>query len=265
MTDPPRRSITTSISAGISSTSRTTAAVCACSTRARSPAECCARSASSTSIRQDDAPAYNGAWSVVSVFRQRIGGGQWHRAGSVRRQAPCDAPRAARRPAGHDRRTRQRRATDQDWSFVVMVANHGPDRLSETRVDRNAARDRALLSARPSQGECSVSDDRHVRSGESGAGIGGVRDRDDPGGRRTANSSAPRSSARERMTARNARPLRRRSRAASGTPLPSRCAVRSVKRRSGSAATTPSNGSCAASRAASASICRATRGRPGRG
>ncbi|HEY6362414.1 MAG TPA: hypothetical protein VIX63_14980, partial [Vicinamibacterales bacterium] len=45
---------------------------------------------------------------------------------------------------------------EQDWSFVVMAANHGPGRLSETRVIEMPPADARLLSARPSQGRCSV-------------------------------------------------------------------------------------------------------------
>ena len=92
----------------------------------------------------------------VSVLRQRLGGGQWHRAGPVRRQTTHHAGRSAGRPLGHDRRPRQRRTDRSDWSFVVMVANHGPGRLTETRVIEMPPGDAQLLSARASQGECSI-------------------------------------------------------------------------------------------------------------
>jgi hypothetical protein len=46
---------------------------------------------------------------------------------------------------------------DETWSFVVMVANHGPGPLSETRVIEMPPATAQLLSARASQGECTVS------------------------------------------------------------------------------------------------------------
>jgi hypothetical protein len=46
---------------------------------------------------------------------------------------------------------------DTDWSFVVMVDNRGPERLSETRVIEMPPGAAQLLSARPSQGQCSIS------------------------------------------------------------------------------------------------------------
>ena len=79
---------------------------------------------------------------VVSVLRQRIGGRQRHRAGPVRRAAARDTSRPAAGLVGHDRRTRQRRAIDQDWSFVVRVANHGPEPSLGDARDRNAAGER---------------------------------------------------------------------------------------------------------------------------
>ena len=45
---------------------------------------------------------------------------------------------------------------DREWSFVVRVTNHGPGRLSETTVTETPPATAQLLSARASQGECSV-------------------------------------------------------------------------------------------------------------
>jgi hypothetical protein len=45
----------------------------------------------------------------------------------------------------------------EDWSFVVMAANHGPGALGETRVVEMPPSTARRLSARPSQGQCSVS------------------------------------------------------------------------------------------------------------
>jgi hypothetical protein len=45
---------------------------------------------------------------------------------------------------------------DSDWSFVMMVANHGPGRLTETRAIEMPPGDAQLLSVRASQGQCSL-------------------------------------------------------------------------------------------------------------
>jgi hypothetical protein len=45
---------------------------------------------------------------------------------------------------------------DSDWSFVTMVANHGPGRLTETRAIEIPSGDAQLLSVRASQGQCSI-------------------------------------------------------------------------------------------------------------
>ena len=65
----PRRSITTSISAGISSTSRTIAAACACSTRAMSPQGALREVGFFDIYPVDDAPDYNGAWTCIRSSR----------------------------------------------------------------------------------------------------------------------------------------------------------------------------------------------------
>jgi choice-of-anchor B domain-containing protein len=47
-------------------------------------------------------------------------------------------------------------ATDREWSFVVVAANHGPGSLSQARVAEMPPASAQVLSARPSQGQCSV-------------------------------------------------------------------------------------------------------------
>lgn len=104
----------------------------------------------------DDAPAYNGAWSAYPFFAS----------GSVAVNGieqglfvvrPRVMPRG--QPSGLSLTIAgpgNRAPTDQDWSFIVMVANHGPERLSETRVIEMPPATARLLSAHASQGRCSV-------------------------------------------------------------------------------------------------------------
>jgi choice-of-anchor B domain-containing protein len=104
----------------------------------------------------DDAPAYNGAWSAYPFFAS----------GSVAVNGieqglflvrPRTTPRG--QPAGLSLTIAGPGTiapTDQEWSFVVMAANHGPGHLSETRVIETPPPTAALVSVRPSQGECSV-------------------------------------------------------------------------------------------------------------
>jgi hypothetical protein len=104
----------------------------------------------------DDNPAYNGAWSVFPFFAS----------GSVAVNGieqglfvvrPHALPRG--QPSGLQLTIAgpgNRAPTDEDWSFVVMAANHGPGPLVETRVIEMAPSPARLVSARPSQGQCSV-------------------------------------------------------------------------------------------------------------
>ena len=104
----------------------------------------------------DDAPAYNGAWSAYPFFAS----------GSVAVNGieqglflvrPRTAPRG--QPAGLSLTIAGPGTiapTDQEWSFVVMAANHGPGHLSETRVIETPPAAASLVSVRSSQGECSV-------------------------------------------------------------------------------------------------------------
>ena len=105
----------------------------------------------------DDLPAYNGAWSVYPFFAS----------GSVVVNGieqglfvlnPRVVPRG--QPSGLEVSIAGPGTTapaGSDWSFVVMIANHGPGRLSQARVVEMPPGDAQLLSARPSQGQCSVS------------------------------------------------------------------------------------------------------------
>jgi choice-of-anchor B domain-containing protein len=102
----------------------------------------------------DDLPAYNGAWTSYPFFAS----------GSVAVNgieqglfvlSPHATPRG--QPAGLDVSISGpgAAAIDSDWPFVVTIANHGPNRLSEVRVLETPVADAQLLSARPSQGQCS--------------------------------------------------------------------------------------------------------------
>jgi hypothetical protein len=104
----------------------------------------------------DDAPAYNGAWSAYPFFAS----------GSVAVNGieqglflvrPRTVPRG--QPAGLSLTIAgpgNIAPTDQEWSFVVMAANHGPGDLSETRVIETPPATASLVSALSSQGQCSV-------------------------------------------------------------------------------------------------------------
>jgi hypothetical protein len=104
----------------------------------------------------DDAPAYNGAWSAYPFFAS----------GSVvvngiEQGLFVVRPRAMPRgqPAGLSLTIAgpgNVAPADQAWSYVVMVANHGPGQLSEARVIETPPPTAPLVSVRPSQGECSA-------------------------------------------------------------------------------------------------------------
>ena len=132
----------------------------------------------------DDAPAFNGAWSVYPFFASgsvAVNG--------IEQGLFVVRPRAMPRgqPAGLQVTIAgpgSAASTDQDWAFVVMLVNHGPDRVSDGTRRRDAALDGASAVGTTVAGRVRGQRDRHVRSGESGAGIGSVCHRDDPGGRR---------------------------------------------------------------------------------
>jgi choice-of-anchor B domain-containing protein len=103
---------------------------------------------------RDDAPAYNGAWSAYPFFSSgsvAVNG--------IEQGLFVVRPRA--RPTGQSTGLSLTIAgpggtvaTDRDWSFVVRITNDGPETLSNARVIETPPA--ALISARASQGECSV-------------------------------------------------------------------------------------------------------------
>ena len=104
----------------------------------------------------DDQPSYNGAWSVFPFFAS----------GSVAVngiEQGLFVVRPRTTPRGHPSGLQltiagpgNAAAVDEDWSYVVKVANHGPGRLSDARVLEMPPATAQLLSARATQGECSV-------------------------------------------------------------------------------------------------------------
>jgi choice-of-anchor B domain-containing protein len=102
----------------------------------------------------DDAPAYNGAWSAYPFFASgsvAVNG--------IEQGLFVVRPRVT--PKGQATGLSltitgpgKAAPTDQDWPFVIMVANHGPGQLSDARVIQMPPL--PVLSTRASQGQCSV-------------------------------------------------------------------------------------------------------------
>ena len=102
----------------------------------------------------DDALGYNGAWSAYPFFTSGLVAVNGIEQGLfvVRpRVTPSGVPAGLSVTIAGPAATAP---TDRDWSFLVMVANNGPGHLSETRVIEMPPV--PVLSARASQGECSV-------------------------------------------------------------------------------------------------------------
>jgi choice-of-anchor B domain-containing protein len=105
----------------------------------------------------DDQPSFNGAWTSYPFFASgavAVNGIEQGLFVVSPRVVPRGQPSGLRLTiAGPGNAA----PTDSDWSYVVMAANHGPGGLSETRVIDMPPSTAQLLSARPSQGQCSVS------------------------------------------------------------------------------------------------------------
>lgn len=104
----------------------------------------------------DDAPAYNGAWSAFPFFASGsvavdgIEQGLFVLGPRTMPQGQPEGLQLTIAGPGADA------PTDQDWSFVVRVANHGPGHLADTQVIEMPPATAPLMSARASQGQCSV-------------------------------------------------------------------------------------------------------------
>lgn len=102
----------------------------------------------------DDAPFYNGAWSAYPFFASGsvVVNGIEQGLFVVRpRTTPTGQPAGLSLSIAGPGKIAQ---IDQDWSFVVQVANHGPGDLSDTRVIEMPPATARLVSVRASQGEC---------------------------------------------------------------------------------------------------------------
>jgi choice-of-anchor B domain-containing protein len=105
----------------------------------------------------DDIPAYNGAWSVYPFFASGsvIVNGIEQGLFVVRpRVRPRDQPQGLEVTLAGPGSTAM---ADAERSFLVMAANHGPEPLSQVRAIEMPSGTAQLLSARPSQGQCSIS------------------------------------------------------------------------------------------------------------
>lgn len=104
----------------------------------------------------DDKPELNGAWSAYPFFASGsvVVNGIEQGLFVVRpRVGPRSQPSGLQLTIAGPGHTA---SIDQDWSFVVMAANHGPGHLSGTRIIEMPPAQARLVSARPSQGQCSV-------------------------------------------------------------------------------------------------------------
>jgi choice-of-anchor B domain-containing protein len=103
----------------------------------------------------DDEPAYNGAWSAYPFFASGAvvvnGIEQGLFVVTPRTRAQVPSPGLQVTVAGP-----AAASVDEDWTYVVRVANNGPGALTETRIVEMPPADARLVSARASQGECSL-------------------------------------------------------------------------------------------------------------
>jgi choice-of-anchor B domain-containing protein len=104
----------------------------------------------------DDQAAFNGAWSAYPFFASgsvAVNGIEQGLFVVRPRTMPRGQPDGLRVTISGPG---DRASIDDDWPLVVMVANHGPGRLLQTRVIAMPPAAARLVSARSSQGECSV-------------------------------------------------------------------------------------------------------------
>jgi choice-of-anchor B domain-containing protein len=104
----------------------------------------------------DDAPAYNGAWTSYPFFASGAVA-----VNGIEQGLFVLRPRAIPQglPAGVSLTLAGAgpiAAIDQAWTFVVTAVNHGPAPVFDTRIIETPPAGTELLSARASQGPCSV-------------------------------------------------------------------------------------------------------------
>jgi choice-of-anchor B domain-containing protein len=118
----------------------------------------------------DDQPAFNGAWSNYPFFPSGsvvINGIEQGLFVVRPHVAPQGLPTGLRVTMAGPGPTAP---VDRDWTFVVKVANQGPDRVSDTQVLTMPPATARLLAARASQGECSVTSIVSCNMGSLAAG-----------------------------------------------------------------------------------------------
>jgi choice-of-anchor B domain-containing protein len=118
----------------------------------------------------DDAPAFNGAWTSYPFFASGavvVNG--------IEQGLFVLRPRAE--PRGHPTglsvaigEPGEPAETDRDWIYVVRVSNHGPAPLREARVIHVPPSGARLISARPSLGRCDTGASAACDLGELAAG-----------------------------------------------------------------------------------------------
>jgi hypothetical protein len=103
----------------------------------------------------DDAAEYNGAWSAYPFFASGsvavngIEQGLFVLTPRVRPRLPTTGLTASLSGP-------VTASLDEDWIYVVRVANDGPRGLTDTRVMEQPPTGARVLSARPSQGQCTT-------------------------------------------------------------------------------------------------------------
>jgi choice-of-anchor B domain-containing protein len=103
---------------------------------------------------QDDSPAFNGAWTSYPFFPSGnviVNGIEQGLFVLRPRVEPRGQPTGLAISVGEGA---DPAPLDQDWTYVVVVANNGPGGFNAVRVIDMPPQQSRLLSARPSQGQC---------------------------------------------------------------------------------------------------------------
>jgi len=105
---------------------------------------------------EDDAPAFNGAWTSYPFFTSGsviVNGIEQGLFVLRPRMQPQGQPTGLSVSIGEGS---DPSALGEDWTYAVTVSNHGPGPLENTRVIEMPPGDARLIAARPSQGQCEV-------------------------------------------------------------------------------------------------------------
>jgi len=104
----------------------------------------------------DDAPAFNGSWSVYPYFASGsviLNGIEQGLFVVKPRRMPQGEPQGLAVTIAGPGLVAQ---TNREWSFVAAASNHGPGYLSELRVIEMPSATTPIVSVVPSQGTCST-------------------------------------------------------------------------------------------------------------